>query len=173
MPSRLPNTAGGGSRTNLNGLAFEARDNLRDAFEAHPLYDLVGDNVYRNAKLVATYYEKYGLYKDLLEPRGVDYKKILSKKLLPDGALLVDNTLYIIEKKFQAVAGSVDEKLQTCDFKKSQYARLLAPINVKVEYYYVLNDWFKKPEYKDVFVYINRVGCHYFFNVVPLKELGL
>ena len=31
------------------------------------------------------------------------------------------NKLIIIEKKWQQIEGSVDEKLQTCDFKKKQY----------------------------------------------------
>ena len=106
-------------------------------------------------------------------PKGIDYKRIISKKLLPDDALLVDNTLYVIEKKFQKCAGSVDEKIQTCDFKKKQYTKLLTPCNIRVEYYYVFNDWFKKPEYFDVKEYIIQVGCIYFFNEIPLSALGL
>jgi hypothetical protein len=86
---------------------------------------------------------------------------------------LVDKTIYIIEKKFQAGSGSVDEKLQTCDFKKKQYIKLFKPLNIKVEYYYVLNDWFRKPEYNDVFEYIESVGCKYFIEELPLEEVGL
>ena len=63
--------------------------------------------------------------------------------------------MYILEIKFQKVAGSVDEKLQTCDFKKKQYQRLFAPLNYEVEYIYILSDWFNRPEYKDVLTYIN------------------
>jgi len=42
---------------------------------------------------------------------------------LPDDAMLViiRETLFIIEIKFQQVEGSVDEKLQTCDFKRKQF----------------------------------------------------
>ena len=47
-------------------------------------------------------------------------------------------SLNIIEIKYQEVAGSVDEKLQTCDFKKKQYERLLRPLKLIVEYCYVL-----------------------------------
>jgi hypothetical protein len=46
--------------------------------------------------------------------------------------------MYIIEIKYQETAGSVDEKLQTCDFKKKQYERLLRPLKLIVEYCYVL-----------------------------------
>jgi hypothetical protein len=75
--------------------------------------------------------------------------------------------------KFQNGPGSVDEKLQTCDFKKKQYTKLLKKGGIKVEYIYVLNDWFRKPEYKNVLGYIREVGCHFYFNEIPLKALGL
>ena len=70
--------------------------------------------------------------------------------------------MYIIEMKYQSQSGSVDEKLQTCDFKKKQYEKLLKPLSIKVEYYYFLNDWFNQDKYKDVFDYIKKVGCKYF-----------
>ena len=104
----------------------------------------------------------------------MDYKSILSKKLLPDALLvIIRETLFIIEVKYQQVAGSVDEKLQTCDFKRKQYLKLVQPLGIKVEYVYVLNDWFKHPSYKDVLAYINSVNCHYKFNELPLSWLGL
>jgi len=95
--------------------------------------------------------------------------------MLPDEALyvIVNNTLFIIEMKFQKVAGSVDEKLQTCDFKKKQYTKLMAPLNIDVEYIYILSDWFKHPAYKDTLDYIISVGCHYYFEILPLNKLGL
>ena len=94
---------------------------------------------------------------------------------MPDDAILIikDKTLFIIEIKFQVVAGSVDEKLQTCDFKNKQYKRLLTPLKISVKYAYILNDWFKKKKYKDVLNYIKSVGCYYFFNELPLDFLGL
>ena len=75
--------------------------------------------------------------------------------------------------KFQKVAGSVDEKLQTCDFKRKQYAKLMAPLNTEVEYIYILSEWFNKPPYKDVLDYIISVGCQYYFKYLPLQKLGL
>ncbi len=105
----------------------------------------------------------------------VGYEKLISKKLLPDDAVLVlgNKTLFIVETKFQTVAGSVDEKLQTCDFKLKQYRKLIKPLHIEVKYVYVLNDWFRKKEYKDVLDYIRSVGCDYFFNELPLGYLGL
>ncbi|MFD2542573.1 hypothetical protein ACFSSB_09615 [Lacinutrix gracilariae] len=172
MP-RIPNTVGGGSRTNLNGLKFEARADLRDAIIAHPDYVLNNDKVYKDGEVIARYFEKHGLYKKLLEPKGIDYRNRISAKLLPDGALLVGNTIYIIEKKYQAGSGSVAEKLQTCDFKKKQYIKLFDGLDFEVEYYYVLNDWFDQPVFQDVFDYIESVGCKYFIVDLPLSELGL
>ncbi len=171
--AKKPNTVGGGAKTNLNGLEFEGRTDLLEALKKHPELTVMGNKVFRGAEIVAHYYEKHTLYKEFLKPKGVDYKTILSKKILPDGALLVGDTMYIIEKKYQAGSGSVDEKLQTCDFKKKQYIKLLAPLSIKVEYYYVLNDWFDKPEYNDVFQYIKSVGCKYFIEELPFNEIGL
>ena len=172
--AKLPNTVGGGARTNLNGLQFEVRTNLREAIRQHPIYRLnEKDQVIKDDLVVAQYFEKNGLYKKLLEPKGINYKTVLSKRLLPDGALLVGNTLYIVEKKYQAGAGSVDEKLQTCDFKKKQYQKLFTPLGINVEFYYVLNRWFEQKANRDVFEYIKSVGCKYFIEVLPLEEIGL
>ncbi len=172
--ARTPNTVGGGATTNFNGLRFEGRTDLLQAINLHNDYSIRNNNeVVKDDIVVALYFEKHSLYKEYLLPKGVDYRDILSKKLLPDGALLVGDTIFVIEKKYQEGAGSVDEKLQTCDFKKKQYIKLFTPLNIKVEYYYVLNDWFDKPQYQDVFDYIESVGCRYFIEDLPLNELNL
>jgi hypothetical protein len=123
---------------------------------------------------VAKSFRKHQLYK-YLEFCKVEWKKILSKKLLPDEAIYVikENTIFIIEMKSQTVAGSVDEKLQTCGFKLIQYKKLFASLNYEVEYLYILNDWFKKQEYKDVLDYVIYTGCKYYFNYLPLHKIGL
>jgi hypothetical protein len=162
----------GGDRTQT-GLRFEERINLATAISKLDGYEVKGDEVYKNDKKIAQLYTKNKLYKILLVALEIDHTKVLSKKLLPDEAILVGNTLYIIEMKFQYVAGSVDEKLQTCDFKKKQYTKLLREAGIKVEYIYVLNDWFAKPDYRNVLEYVKEVGCHYFFNEIPLKTIGL
>ena len=160
----------------ITGLSFERRVSLEDALRKIEGYRVENDiNVYFNDKKVAEIYQKYWLYKNLLEPKWVEYKSFISKKLLPDNAIYVIAkwTLYIIEIKYQEVAGSVDEKLQTCDFKKKQYTRLLSELNYEVEYIYILDDWFKQPKYKDVLDYIISVNCKYYFNYIPLQKLGL
>ena len=164
----------GGGKTKT-GLHFESRVSLEKVISALPNYTISDDNVFFKGTKVAELYQKHKLYKNLLEPNHIDYSIIISKKLLPDEAILIlkDKTLYIIEIMFQAVGGSVDEKLQTCDFKYKEYKKLLAPLDISVEYVYVLNDWFKKREYKDVLDYVKSVGCHYYFNEIPLDFLKL
>lgn len=124
--------------------------------------------------MVVRCFKKHEFYRFLNESKIV-WQNILSKKLLPDDALLVivRETLFIIEVKYQQVVGSVDEKLQTSDFKRKQYLKLVSSLGLKVEYVYVLNDWFKNPEYRDVLDYIHSVNCHYKFNELPLAWLGL
>lgn len=169
----------GGART-LTGLRFERNVDITtllskvDGYRVEKAPRKAGTNVFFEGDLVARIFKKYEFYK-FLEDSGVEWRKLISKRLLPDDALLVivRETLYIIEVKYQEVSGSVDEKLQTCDFKRKQYMKLVSGLGLKVEYVYVLNDWFRKKEYKDVLEYINNVNCHYKFNELPLSWLGL
>jgi hypothetical protein len=158
----------------MTGLNFEKETDILSLLKSKKGYKVKDSVIYFNDKEVACSYKKNALY-TFLKSKGVDYKKILSKKLLPDEALyvIINNTLFVIEIKFQKVAGSVDEKLQTCDFKRKQYSKLVAPLNIEVQYIYILSDWFNKPEYKDVRDYIISVGCQYYFKYLPLQKLGL
>lgn len=170
--------SGVGGNTTLTGLNFENTVDLITLLKKIKGYDVenqkVGYNILFNNEIVARRFKKHEFYK-FLDEYKIDYENILSKKLLPDDALLVivRETLFIIEVKYQQVTGSVDEKLQTCDFKRKQYVKLVQPLGIKVEYVYVLNNWFKQPSYKDVLDYINSVNCHYKFNELPLSWLGL
>ncbi|MBI4050010.1 MAG: hypothetical protein HY398_01015 [Candidatus Doudnabacteria bacterium] len=162
---------GGNTRT---GLVFEKRTDLMTAISQLPGYTVKSNVIFYKGEEVARSYKKNNLYL-YLSSQGVNYKKILSKRLIPDEAMyvIVNNTMYIVEMKFQQVAGSVDEKLQTCDFKKKQYKRLMAPLNVEVEYIYILSNWFKKAQYKDTLDYVISMGCQYYFEYLPLQKLGL
>ncbi|MDR2167101.1 MAG: hypothetical protein LBE35_04520 [Clostridiales bacterium] len=163
----------GGTNTKT-GLAFEGKTDLVTYLTVQPGYAIDGNNVYFDGELVARTFKKHGFYK-FLEELQIDWKQIISKKLLPDDSIfvIIKNTLFVIESKFQQVEGSVDEKLQTCDFKKKQYQKLLFRANIEVEYIYLLSDWFRKPKYKDVLDYIISVGCHFYFEYIPLSQLGL
>lgn len=171
------NIHGGGSKTNANGLKFEQETQLQTALTNIGLRILNVTDVYCNNKKIGLLLSKNNLYTYFLNKSEISWKCIISKKLIPDDALFLFNThtLYIIEKKFQTCSGSVDEKLQTCDFKKKQYIKLVKNLDstFNVEYIYVLNDWFKKPSYDDVLKYIKSVSCHYFFNEIPLEFLNL
>jgi len=174
-------TGGLGGANTLTELNFEGKVDFQKLLGKVPEYridkipDKAGMGVFFEGKLVARCFKKHDFYR-FLDESNVDWRKMLSKKLLPDDAMLVivRETLFIIEVKYQQVAGSNDdEELMLCDFNRKQYLKLVAPLGLKVEYVYVLNDWFKKPGYKDVLDYIHSVNCHYKFNELPLSWLGL
>ena len=165
---------GKGGANTKSGLIFEGKTDLATFLDNQKGYEVNGENVYYKRKLVARIFKKHGFYK-LLEEYDINWRDCISKKLLPDDSIyvIINNTMFIIECKFQQVPGSVDEKLQTCDFKKKQYQKLLAKANIEVEYVYLLSDWFRKPEYKDVLDYIHSVRCQYYFEYIPLNKFGL
>lgn len=163
---------GGNTRT---GLKFEGKTDLSTFLSMQKGYYIdTNKKVFYKNKEVAQIFKKHEFYK-FLEKLEIKWEKIISKKLLPDDSIyvLINNTLFIIECKFQQVEGSVDEKLQTCDFKKKQYQKLLYRANIEVEYIYLLSSWFKKEKYKDVLDYIINVGCQFYFEYIPLHKLGL
>lgn len=133
------------SRNTTTGLLFEEKVRMEQ----------IGEDI-----------SKHALYR-FLKDKGIDWKDYLSKKLLPDEAYFDEenNRVIIYEKKYQQTAGSADEKPQTCAFKIYQFRRLFAALGITdVQYIYIFNDWFKKPEYKDMLDYIKSVdGCDYIF----------
>lgn len=164
----------GGANTKT-GLVFEGKTDFLTFIKKQKNYGVKGNDIFYKGEKVAASFKKYDLYK-YLGKYGIDYTKIISKQILPDDAVfvIINNTFFILEIKFQQVAGSTDEKLQTCDFKIKQYRKLLAQLNVEVKFIYILNNWFKKPEYKDVLDYVISIdGCYYYFNYLPLQKIGL
>lgn len=109
---------------------------------------------------------KHALYR-YLDGQNIDWSNFLSKKLLPDEAYYDEENKKVIiyEKKYQQTEGSADEKPQTCAFKIYEYRKLFAPLGITdISYIYIFNDWFKKPQYKDMLEYIKSVdGCDYIF----------
>lgn len=163
---------GGNTKTGLN---FEGKVDFLTFIESQNGYSVEGNSVLYKSEEVALSFKKHGLYKYLKE-KGIDYSESISSQLLPDDAIfvLINNTFFILEIKFQETKGSTDEKLQTCDFKIKQYKKLLSTLNVEVEYIYILNDWFNSGKYKDVLDYIISIpGCSYYFNYLPLHKIGL
>ncbi|WP_072546055.1 hypothetical protein [Mediterranea massiliensis] len=165
---------GTGGGNTITGLIYEGKVDLATFLASQEGYTVMDSYVYYEGNLVARIFKKHGFY-NFLSENGVDWTKHISSKLLPDNCIyvIVNNTLFIIEVKTQNVGGSVDEKLQTCDFKKKQYQKLLSQLNIEVEYVYILDEWFKAPKYKDVLDYIISVRCQYYFNYILLAKLGL
>lgn len=163
----------GGANTKT-GLVFEGKVDLATFLSRQNGYIVGSDGkVFYDDELVAQIFKKHRFY-SFLEERGVDWRNIISKKLLPDDSIyiIINNTFFIIECKFQQVAESVDELL-ICDFNKKQYQKLLSNLNMEVEYVYLLSNWFRKPEYRDVLDYIISVNCRYYFEYIPLQIFGL
>ncbi|MCL2755501.1 MAG: hypothetical protein FWE45_00405 [Firmicutes bacterium] len=166
---------GKGGANTKTGLAFEGKTDLIIFLATQTGYSVSGDKVLFDKELVARVFKKHAFYNVFMKELGIDWKDHISAQLLPDSCIfvLLNNTLFIIEQKHQEVSGSTDEKLQTCDFKRKQYQKLLAPANIDVEYVYLLSDWFRADRYKDVRDYIHSVHCHYYFEYIPLVKLGL
>ena len=165
---------GKGGANTKTGLVFEGKTDLATFLSNQKGYQVQDGNVLYRGEHVARIFKKRKFY-DFLKEFGIDWKTIISRRLFPDDSIyvLINNTLFVIECKFQRVTGSVDEKLQTCDFKKKQYQKLLSRANIEVEYVYLLGDWFKDARYKDVLDYIISVRCQYYFEYIPLAKLGL
>jgi len=165
----------GGANTQT-GLRYEGEVDLLTFISLKKDYLVKSHCVFYKGKEVAKIFKKFELY-DYLKENGIDYKKYISRRLLPDDSIfvIVNNTFFILEIKHQEVAGSTDEKLQTCDFKIKQYKKLLSRLNVEVQYIYILNkEWFDRPAYKDVLDYIISInGCSYYFDYLPLQKIGL
>ena len=144
----------GGAEAVANGRAFEEATNLKLRI---PNY------------LNCVVLHQREFYKHFGFPNEV------SKLLIPDEVLInnMNNTVYIIEKKFQTSEGSNDEKLWGCEFRKLYFMKVLFGTGYKVEVVYLFNDWFRKERYKDTFEYMDKKGVSHFFNEIPLATLGI
>ncbi len=164
---------GGNTQTGIN---FEGEVDFLTLIAKQNGYSVENEcDIFYNGKCVAQAFKKHSFY-GYLKQKGVNREDLVSAQLLPDDAIFViaNNTFFILEIKFQQTPGSTDEKLQTCDFKIKQYRKLLAQLNVEVQFIYILNDWFSAKKYKDVLDYIITVpGCSYYFDYLPLHKIGL
>ena len=94
-------------------------------------------------------------------------KFLLTKALEPDECWIdyESSTMTVFEKKYQDTNGSVDEKIQTCEFKWRQYKKIATELEIENVYYiFILGDFFKNPYYVDALNYVKSVPyCDYFF----------
>lgn len=189
---RKRNVSGGGKQTNINGIAFENLTDLTKFFQkngylSEELPDKnkkVKKSAWKITKTdgneVGLILKHHGLYRNFLKEKEINWNERISKKMLPDNCFISASTgaLTIIEKKTQFGAGSVDEKLQTADFKLKMYKKLLSGIEIngkpiRVKFCFLLDEWYKKNCYSDVLNYIKEVNCSCFFGEVPLDYLEI
>lgn len=169
----MPGRGGKGGARTVTGGEFERRTSLEESLKLAG-YEVEDFKVYEDTRLVGELAGKGQLYK-FLQAREVAWQDRITKRLLPDEALysVNANKITVVEKKWQEVEGSVDEKLQTVGFKIRQYNRLLDGTGIDFKFIYLLNDWFADPRYGDVLEYIVETGGSYHFNSLPLDELDL
>lgn len=161
---------GSGGANTTTGNIFESNKRVGKAICVNENFDLVGNIIYcKGEKIAENYWDERGnSFNNYLKKNDIKQKDFISKSLRPDEVIIIDDKIFIFEMKTQSVSGSVDEKLQTCEFKKKQYQKLLKPLNKTVIYSYVLDKYFNKKQYDDLFSFIEEKNCFYFFEEVPI-----
>lgn len=132
----------GGSKTNKNGLPYEILTELSSE------YIIISDSKHFkkiNFKINDRKF-KFTKQSHLFKCMDNHVDKKINKAhgcKNPDECYIdeVNKTIFIVEKKFQQVGGSVCEKIQTSDFKIWQYRRTFPEF--EIIYIYCLSDWFK------------------------------
>lgn len=82
----IKNGKGGGNTK--TGLVFEGKTDLATFLNSQEGYRVTDGVVFYNDEKVARIFKKHGFYRYLKEV-GVDWTKIISKKLLPDDSIYV------------------------------------------------------------------------------------
>lgn len=181
----------GGSHTAYKGSLFETKINeklLNDLYEVgykeiaiHQLSGVKGPIHGRTLQnqfgdTIEMFY-KSGIYRLFFEPRGINYGNLFSARLEPDIAIFSEQkqTLTIVEIKQMTAAGSVAEKLQTCDYKRHYYETLSTPLSIKVAISWVLGEYFKVKEnqFQSVYEYMLSKGSKYHYGSLPVQEIDI
>ncbi|CAK0773822.1 conserved hypothetical protein [Gammaproteobacteria bacterium] len=140
------NRKSGGSSANKNGLAYEVSTELEYMTIQLYKYHKVITFTLNGKKFIKI--DKGNLYKYF--DKKIDKTIGLAHGCKrPDECYINedDKVIFIIEKKFQKVDGSVCEKIQSVDFKNWHFKKIFK--DYKVVYIYCLSNWFKnncKPE---------------------------
>jgi hypothetical protein len=170
------NKSGGGANTNKNGLAFEKKACLLTKLKKTDNISVNENNeVFKNDTLVGLYCPKYSFYKKFLKVNGIDWRDRISKQLLPDIVFVnyQTKTIYFGDNKFQKGPGSADEKIETAHYKHFVLSELCEDLGYKIDYFYLLNDWFLQKKYNTVKKYLDLYGYKYYFNEIPIEHVGL
>jgi hypothetical protein len=132
----------GGKQTNINGKLWETVTSnesnlLKNGFELRDGYLVMEKN-----ETIITYFSQGQLKRFFLNKYGL----ILCRN--PDEAYLIQKNdkmvLKILEKKFQNVDGSVEDKLLTGNQIKREYTMSLESLNIDVSYAYCISEFLEK-----------------------------
>ena len=172
------NKSGGGSTTTEHGNKFENDTDLLKILEKNG-YEVRDGTVFFKQNVVGSVALHSDFYHVILHTTQDEVSKLFGFSLIPDTAFFnkKNQTLYIIEKKYQESSGSVDEKLQTCEFKLRFYNKAVWEFNNEeikhVRFFYIFNDYYSKPKYDEVRRFIQDKGCDYYFDTIELSAIGL
>ena len=136
-------TGAGGSNTNKNGLPYEELTDLNDCFSTIATMKHASKIIFNKfSSKMYTRTKQSNLFKYMINHINKNIETAHGCKN-PDECYIDEDLkiIYIIEKKFQQVSGSVCEKIQTPDFKIWQYNRTFPEF--KIVYIYCLSEWFK------------------------------
>ena len=159
-------TGAGGSNTNKNGLEFERNIDLKKNYTILSKKNKINEiNEIRFNGTDTHFIEvpKKKLQKYMKSKNKMNTTITIAHGCKePDEAYIDENKklLFIIEKKFQQVGGSVCEKLQTAVFKREHYRDLFP--EYRIEYIYCLSDWFIK-NCKAEIQFLNKNNFKIFF----------
>ena len=112
-------------------------------------------------------------FPSLMRAHGFDMVEHFGKKFLPDEAFIYNNHLFVIEKKYQCVSGSVDEKIQTGPYKKLIYETCAAALGLDgATYIYLLaGAAFNVNKYtKHQIPYLINAGIPVYFDNFPIEK---
>lgn len=164
-PIKNKGTGAGGANTNKNGLSFEERTDLKQHYkiiETHENHETIK---FPGCDTEYSHTTKTSFLKYMKPKTTVDLSKDVSKAhgcKQPDECFIdeKEKIIFIIEKKFQQVNGSVCEKIQTSGFKRWHFKKIFP--GYTIIYSYCLSDWFKD-NCKSEIEYLNLIKTPVFW----------
>lgn len=151
----------GGKNANFSGSDFENKNSFLNLVKLEPRlsYEFLDTEtkgksidvpfeIFYKENLLAKSFHQNQIYKDYLEKENVFWGDHFVKELKPDVFVInyVLKKCFVLEMKNQERPGSVDEKLQSFQFKIDYFKKLLSKsnslYNFEFEYIYILSDWF-------------------------------
>tara|TARA_B100001093_G_scaffold503105_1_gene557010 strand:+ start:1119 stop:1679 length:561 start_codon:yes stop_codon:yes gene_type:complete len=160
-PIKNKGTGAGGLNTNKNGLPYEEITELNDKITVVKENKTSSEIKFNKSERIFIKTKKANLFKCIKDETNTDIPKAHGCKQ-PDECYIDEESkkIFIIEKKFQQVSGSVCEKLGTPHSKIWHYKRTFP--GYTIIYIYCLADWFKKNCVAEL-EYLNAHNYPYFW----------